>query len=216
MYGIKSNLGGSVETCKHASGKKQSCKKLIDRLPYLGMVESKLLPWTRKTRNTLRPFSSQISYKFSFISRQSTLFKSTTLKIMKLFNLAFIAISGAQQTTAAAFTPPEQSSSCLDPLSRQQQTVLTAYNLFFSPTHDQSHPDVNVFQANRETATALKTKAKCTQPDMKKCMLAVGGVGAATCALSGIETLGFTCIGALVGGGIGSASCFYKNCHFVE
>ena len=127
---------------------------------------------------------------------------------MKIINLAFIAISGAQ---AAVFPPPKQSSSCLDSLSLQQQTALTAYNLFF----DQSQqPDVvNVFQANKET---LKTKAKCTQPDMKKCMLAVGGVGAATCALSGIETLGFTCIGALVGGGIGSASCFYKNCHFVE
>jgi hypothetical protein len=132
-----------------------------------------------------------------------------------LFNIAafFISLIPDATRVSAATIPCRQSLDHLV-LSQEEQTVLTAYNLFFADLQEKDIPDKSVMTSQQDSKIKA-TKARCKQPDMQKCMVAVGGVGAATCALSGIETLGFTCIGALVGGGIGSASCFYKHCHFV-
>ena len=90
-------------------------------------------------------------------------------------------------------------------LSPQELTALKTYEIFYGRKcfQDICVPD----------GPPAAINASCDN-GMPKCLISVGATGAATCALSGFQSLGFTCIGALVGGGLGTAGCFYQHCHF--
>jgi hypothetical protein len=56
-------------------------------------------------------------------------------------------------------------------------------------------------------------KTTCDGDPLKNCLASVGSGALGACVLSGIETLGISCVFSILGGGAGATACFYSWCH---
>lgn len=94
------------------------------------------------------------------------------------------------------------------PVSKRDLMILDFYH-----TLDQ----MGKVEFTTELIAAKKNKEKtyhCDGKALKKCLIVAGVTGAAMCGLAGVETLGFSCAGAIIASGLGAAGCVYTNCDY--